>query len=90
MFSIRRFIVVIGVLVSISSAATAAEQLRVVMGTATPGGGFPFFGDAVVRTLAKTDPTLLIEARNTRGSADNIPMLEAATLDIGLVQDEAA
>jgi hypothetical protein len=69
--------------------ATAAENVRVVMGTATPGGGFPVFGDAVVRTVAKTDPNLVIEARNTKGSTENIPLLEAGTLDIALVQGEA-
>lgn len=69
--------------------ATAADDIRVVMGTATPGGGFPIFGDAVVRTVAKTDPNLLIEARNTKGSTENIPLLEAGTLDIALVQGEA-
>lgn len=70
--------------------ATAADNIRVVMGTATPGGGFPVFGDAVVRTIAKTDSELLIEARNTKGSTENIPLLEAGTLDIALVQGEAA
>jgi TRAP transporter TAXI family solute receptor len=59
------------------------------MGTATPGGGFPVYGDAVVRTIAKTDPGLAIEARNTKGSTENIPLLEAGKLDIALVQGEA-
>ncbi|WP_394780015.1 TAXI family TRAP transporter solute-binding subunit, partial [Undibacterium sp.] len=70
--------------------AFAAENIRVVMGTATPGGGFPVFGDAVVRTIAKTDPKLTIEARNTKGSTENIPLLESGALDIALVQGEAA
>lgn len=70
--------------------AAAAEPLRVVMGTATPGGGFPVFGDALVRTVAATDPDLTIEARNTKGSTENIPLLEQGKLDIALVQGEAA
>lgn len=69
--------------------AVAADPVRIVMGTATPGGGFPVFGDAVVRTVAKTDPDLAIEARNTKGSTENIPLLEAGKLDIALVQGEA-
>ncbi|WP_205609794.1 TAXI family TRAP transporter solute-binding subunit [Noviherbaspirillum galbum] len=72
------------------SAALAAGPVDVVMGTATPGGGFPVYGDAVVRTIAKTDPELHVEARNTRGSTENIPLLEAGKLDIALVQGEAA
>lgn len=70
--------------------AMAADTIHLIMGTATPGGGFPLFGDAVVRTVAQTDPSLVIEARNTKGSAENIPSLEAGTFDIALVQGEAA
>lgn len=80
----------IGALIVACVPATAADNIRVVMGTATPGGGFPVFGDAVVRTVAKTDPNLVIEARNTKGSTENIPLLEAGKLDIALVQGEAA
>jgi uncharacterized protein len=70
--------------------ASAAEPVKIVMGTATPGGGFPVYGDAVVRTVAKMDPDFVIEARNTKGSTENIPLLEAGKLDIALVQGEAA
>lgn len=80
----------IGAALGVGVPAVAAEQVAVVMGTATPGGGFPVFGDAVVRTIAKTDPDLKIEARNTKGSTENIPLLEQGKLDIGLVQGEAA
>lgn len=64
--------------------------ISVVLGTATPGGGFPVYGDALLRTVAQTDPELKIEARNTKGSLENIPLLEAGKLDFGLVQGEAA
>lgn len=74
----------------VASSAGAAGPTRIVMGTATPGGGFPVYGDAVVRTIAKTDRGLVIEARNTKGSTENVPLLEAGKLDIGLVQGEAA
>lgn len=81
-------------LIAASSAATETaaetEAVRIVMGTATPGGGFPLFGDALIRTVQKTDPSLTIEARNTKGSTENIPLLEADKLDIALVQGEAA
>jgi TRAP transporter TAXI family solute receptor len=80
----------IGAVIAACLPAAAADRIRVVMGTATPGGGFPVFGDAVVRTVAKTDPDLLIEAHNTKGSTENIPLLEAGKLDIALVQGEAA
>lgn len=63
---------------------------RVVLGTATPGGGFPAYGAAFVDTIHEFDPSLAIEARNTRGSTENVPMLERGELDIGLVQGEVA
>ena len=73
-----------------TSSAGVAGPAQIVMGTATPGGGFPIYGEAVVRTIAKTDPDLRIEARNTRGSTENIPLLETGKLDFALVQGEAA
>ena len=62
----------------------------VTLGTATPGGGFPVYGDAVAATVNEGIPTLEIEPRNTKGSTENVPLLEAGKLDIALVQGEAA
>lgn len=70
--------------------ASAAPPLQASLGTATPGGGFPAYGDALLRTVASTDPELKIEARNTKGSLENIPLLEEGQLDFALVQGEAA
>jgi uncharacterized protein len=75
---------------AIMTAATAAEPTKVTLGTATPGGGFPVYGEAFVAAIQAADPTLVIEARNTKGSAENIPLLEAGKLDIALVQGESA
>ena len=60
------------------------------LGTATPGGGFPVYGEAVAATINEIDPTLEVKPQNTKGSAENMPMLEAGKLDIALVQGEAA
>ena len=62
----------------------------VILGTATPGGGFPVYGQAVAETIAAVDPTLAVETRNTKGSTENVPLLEAGRLDLGLVQGEVA
>ena len=67
-----------------------AQKAIVTLGTATPGGGFPVYGAAFADAVNAADPTLRIEPRNTKGSAENIPLLEAGTIDIGLVQGEAA
>jgi TRAP transporter TAXI family solute receptor len=58
------------------------------LGTATPGGGFPVYGDAFAEVMNAVDPTLAIEPRNTKGSNENIPLLEEGKLDIALVAGE--
>ena len=68
----------------------AEERTPVSLGTATPGGGFPVYGEAVAATINELDPTLQVTPKNTKGSAENIPLLEAGKLDIALVQGEAA
>jgi uncharacterized protein len=68
----------------------AADRTKVTLGTATPGGGFPVYGQAVVETIHEVDPTLEIDARNTKGSTENVPLLEKGDLDIALVQGEVA
>jgi uncharacterized protein len=70
--------------------ATAEDKVTIVLGTATPGGGFPLYGGAVVDTLREIDADLVIEPRNTKGSTENVPLLEADQLDIALVQGEVA
>ena len=66
----------------------SAQSVKVRLGTATPGGGFPVYGDAFIAAIRARDPGLEIEPINTKGSTENVPMLEAGTLDIALVQGE--
>jgi TRAP transporter TAXI family solute receptor len=68
----------------------AQDKTRIILGTATPGGGFPLYGGAFAEVVNAVDPSLAVEPRNTKGSAENIPMLEAGELDIALVQGEPA
>lgn len=63
-------------------------SVRVVLGTATPGGGFPVYGDAVAAVVNEVDPALRVETRNTKGSTENVPLLESGALDLALVQGE--
>lgn len=69
---------------------TTTVGTKVILGTATPGGGFPLYGGAFAETVNATDPTLIVEPRNTKGSTENIPLLEAGQLDIALVTGEPA
>jgi hypothetical protein len=84
-----------GVLLLVGSAAAqdggkAIQKTTISLGTATPGGGFPLYGDAFADVLNEADPALSIEPRNTKGSTENIPLLEAGQLDIALVTGEPA
>src|SRR5438034_7185585 len=38
--------------------------------------------------INETDPTLAVQTRNTKGSTENVPLLEAGQLDLALVQGE--
>jgi TRAP transporter TAXI family solute receptor len=66
----------------------AISKTTISLGTATPGGGFPLYGNALAETMNAADPALDIEPRNTRGSNENIPLLEEGKLDIALVAGE--
>jgi uncharacterized protein len=64
--------------------------LSLVLGTATPGGGFPLYGDAFAEMVNAQEPALRIQTRNTKGSGENVPLLEAGKLDLALVAGEVA
>lgn len=61
---------------------------NVILGTATPGGGFPLYGEALAATINETDTGLSVEPKNTKGSTENIPLLEQGALDIALCTGE--
>ena len=92
---------VFAVLLLLAGGAAAQEGGKVIskepiskttisLGTATPGGGFPLFGGNFAAVMNAADPTLVIEPRNTKGSYENIPLLESGKLDLGLVAGEPA
>jgi TRAP transporter TAXI family solute receptor len=66
----------------------AIPKTTISLGTATPGGGFPLYGDAFAEVINNADSSLAIEPRNTKGSNENIPLLETGKLDIALVAGE--
>jgi TRAP transporter TAXI family solute receptor len=87
----RRLIPIALMLIGVATMTDAnAQKTIVTLATATPGGGFPVYGAAFADAVNAADPSLQVEPRNTKGSAENIPLLEAGTIDIGLVQGEAA
>ncbi len=66
----------------------AIPKTSISLATATPGGGFPLYGNAFAEIMNAADPTLSIEPRNTKGSNENIPLLEQGQVDIALVAGE--
>ena len=71
-------------------AAAVDAPTKVLLGTATKGGGFQLFGQNLAEVINATDPSLLIEDMATRGSKQNLPFLEEGKIDIGLVEGNAA
>ena len=67
-----------------------AVLFSLVLGTATPGGGFPVFGDAFAEIVNAQEPGLKLQTRNTKGSTENVPLLEEGKLDLALVAGEIA
>jgi len=85
----------VGILLLAGSAAApdggkVIQKATVSLGTATPGGGFPLYGNAFAEIMNEADPTLSVLPRDTKGSNENIPLLEKGELDIGLVAGEPA
>jgi len=80
----------------LSGSAAAQEggkpisKTTISLGTATPGGGFPLYGNNFAQVINEADATLSIEPRNTKGSYENIPLLESSQLDLALVAGEPA
>lgn len=73
-------------LLILASLSAHAENLSLSLGTATPGGGFAVYGEAVADALRDVDPGIKIEPRGTKGSRENIPLLAAGKLDLALVE----
>jgi hypothetical protein len=72
------------------TAIPTAPPTTISLGTATPGGGFPLYGNAFAAVMNAADPMLAIVPRNTKGSNENIPLLEQGELDLALVAGEPA
>ena len=66
------------------------SKTPITLATATPGGGFPLYGGVVAEVINALDPSLQVECRNTKGSTENVPLLEASEVDLGLVTGEVA
>src|SRR5687768_1844535 len=64
--------------------------IALVLATATPGGGFPVYGDAFADMVNAQEPRLRLQTRNTKGSTENVPLLEEGKVELALVAGEIA
>ncbi len=60
------------------------------LGTGTPGGGFQAYAEALAGALQHADPGLKVVGVATKGSTENVPMLEDGRLDLALVTGDVA
>ncbi|MDB5512793.1 MAG: C4-dicarboxylate transporter substrate-binding protein [Enterovirga sp.] len=73
-----------------SPAVAQTGSVRLTLGTATSGGGFPAYGEALVAALGEIDAGVVVDTRATGGSQDNLVLLREGRLDLALVQGEYA
>ena len=70
--------------------ALASDATRIDWATATKGGGFQLFGENIAEVINSTDSRLKVEALATKGSRQNLELLEAGEVDVGQVEGNAA
>lgn len=87
----RRLLASLPVVASIGVTAQAQAQAPGVrFGTASEGGGFIVYGAAFIDAIKLVDRGLGIREINTKGSTENVALLEAGQIDIGLVLGDVA
>src|SRR5437899_9462394 len=75
---------------ALAPAIARAQTVKLRLGTAEEGGAFVPYAAAWIDLLKSVDPILEVRAVPTKGSGDNVPMMEAGDLDLGLVAGEVA
>jgi TRAP transporter TAXI family solute receptor len=88
MKSVKALIVFLALLAA--SPVFAAEPTPVSWATATKGGGFQLFGKNLAEVINATESQLQVDAIATRGSRQNLELLEAGEVDVGQVEGNAA
>jgi TRAP transporter TAXI family solute receptor len=76
--------------VSAGEGAAQSSSSGLKFGTGGEGGGFVVYGSAFVDAIKWANPKIAIRPLPSRGSVENVLLLEAGTIDIGLVFGEMA
>ncbi len=71
-----------------TATAAVAQQGGLKFATGSEGGGFVVYASAFVDAVKWANPKIGVRPLPTRGSLENVPLLETGTVDIGLVSGE--
>lgn len=74
--------------VAISGVEAAAQRVGLGFGTAAEGGGFVVYAENFVDAVRWANPSIKIKSLATKGTVENILLLEAGKIDIGLAAGE--
>lgn len=77
-------------MVAARASRAQAPDPKLRFGTATEGGGFMIYALAFLDALRTVDPSLEVTSVATKGTAENVPKLEAGELDVAMVSGEFA
>jgi uncharacterized protein len=78
-------------LVAGCAATPRRDDIRtIVLGTSTPGGGFALYGATLDAVLNRRAGYPLLKAQTTRGTAENLELLDRGAIDAALIQGTAA
>lgn len=71
-----------------ASVPAALQPLR--LGTSTPGGGFSQYGELLQAVLNRRQGREVLQALPTRGTVENLDLLQRGELDMALIQGTSA
>ena len=83
-------VTVLLLMLATAAPASASDATRISWATATKGGGFQLFGANIAEVINSADSQLRVEVLATKGSRHNLKLLEAAEVDVGQVEGNAA
>jgi len=90
MFGRRSLLSILPAAVVAAPAGARAQSAQLILGTAAPGGTFVLYAQALIDTLRAVDALLEIKGRPSKGSGENVRLLEAGDVDLALVSGEVA
>ncbi len=67
-----------------------AAEIGLKLGTSGEGGGFAVYADAFIDAIKWANQSITVKSVPTRGSVENVPLLQEGKIDIGLVFGEVA